>query len=470
MTLSLPLLWVILPLIVALVSAVFYKRNMFGLILTTAAGFLLALLAVVFPEDMILSVGPLDLAFEESLGFLGRQIALRYEILPFIALLYFANGLWTLASDARGVPETFRPVSLVISALLTAALGVEPFLYAALLIEAAILVSIPMLSPIGQSPQPGILRYLTLQTLAMIFILIAGWLLTGVESLPPDSPLVVQSVITLALGIGLWLAVFPFHSWVPVVAQHGNPLVMSFLRFIFPAVVVLFSLNFINRYTFLRESPALFEALRTIGTIMIVIGGAWTAFQHDLKRAFGFSTLTETGFALLAVGLIDQGGLAWMILLVPARALAYWLWGYTLTLIEARSGGMEMDQVKGVARRYPILSIGLLLAQLSVAGLPLLASFPFKISLLTASVRENTALGVWAFIGNLGLSLFSIRLLIYLVTPEDVEAPNRWQVKEAKHEMIAILLMVGALITLGLFPQPFLSNILQTLTAFSQLQ
>lgn len=56
------------------------------------------------------------------------------------------------------------------------------------------------------------------------------------------------------------------------------------------------------------------------------------------------------------------------------------------------------------------------------------------------------------------------------MTPEDVEAPNRWQVKEAKHEMIAILLMVGALITLGLFPQPFLSNILQTLTAFSQLQ
>ncbi|MCB2213927.1 hypothetical protein KQH50_00890 [bacterium] len=470
MTLNLPLLWVVLPLIVALVTAVFNNRKILGLILTSATGFLLALLAVVFPEDMILSVGPLDLVFEESLGFLGRQITLAYEILPFIALLYFANAIWTLSSDSKGVPETFRPVSLVVTALLTAALGVEPFLYAALLIEAAILVTIPMLSPMGQTPQPGILRYLTLQTLAMIFILIAGWLLTGVESLPPDSPLVVQSVITLALGIGLWLAVFPFHSWVPVVSQQSNPLVMSYLRFIFPAVVVLFSLNFINRYTFLRESPALFEALRTIGAIMIVIGGAWTAFQHDLKRAFGFSTLTETGFALLAVGLVDQGGLAWMILMTPARAFGYWLWGYTLSLIEDHSGAQKMDQLKGVARRYPILSIGLLLAQLSIAGLPLLASFPFKIAVLSAAVRENTALGIWAFIGNLGLSLFTIRLLIYLVTPEDVEAPNRWQLTEPKHEMIAVLLMIALLIVLGLFPHTFLSNILQTLTAFSQLQ
>jgi NADH:ubiquinone oxidoreductase subunit 2 (subunit N) len=470
MTLSLPLLWVILPLIIALVTVAFYNRKMFGVIFTTASAFILALLALVFPEDMILSLGPLELIFEESLGFLGRQITLAYEILRFIALLYFANGLWALASGLKGVPATFRPVSLVITALLTAALGVEPFLYAALLIEAAVLVSIPMLSPMGKPPKPGILRYLTLQSLAMPFILTAGWLLTGVESLPPDSPLVVQSVIALGLGIALWLAVFPFHSWVPVVSQHSNALVMTFLQFILPTVVVLFSLNFINRYTFLRESPALFLALQTVGTIMIVIGGAWTAFQHDLKRAFGFSTLTETGFALLAVGLIDQGGLDWMVLLLPARAFGYWLWGYTLTLLEAHTGAVEMKQIKGFARHHPILSIGLLLAQLSIAGLPILAAFPFKIALLTAAVRANTALGIWAFLGNLGLFFFTVRLLVYLATPEDIEAPNRWRLEETKYEMIPVLLMIGVLIVLGLFPQPFLSNILQTLTAFSQLQ
>jgi formate hydrogenlyase subunit 3/multisubunit Na+/H+ antiporter MnhD subunit len=90
--------------------------------------------------------------------------------------------------------------------------------------------------------------------------------------------------------------------------------------------------------------------------------------------------------------------------------------------------------------------------------------------LLTAAVRANTALGIWAFLGNLGLFFFTVRLLVYLATPEDIEAPNRWRLEETKYEMIPVLLMIGVLIVLGLFPQPFLSNILQTLTAFSQLQ
>ncbi len=470
MTLSTPILWVGLPLLAALIAGFAFKRKVFGLIFTSVIAFGLALLALTFPENMVLSIGPVSLIFNESLGILGRQITISYEILPFISLIYFVNGLWILMSGFPGVPRTFRPASLVITALLTASLGVEPFLYAALLIETAVLVSIPMLSPLGKAPHPGILRYLTLQTLAMPFILLAGWLLTGVEALPPDSPLVRQSALVLGLGIALWLAVFPFHSWVPMLSERSNPIVIGFLRFIIPAVVLMFSLNFINHYTFLRESEGLYQTLRTIGTIMIVIGGGWTAFQNDLKRAFGFSTLTETGFSLLAIGLASQGGLDWLFLLMPIRAMGYWLWSTVLTLLESHTDTLTMKGVKGLARRYPLLSIGLLLAQLSVAGLPLLAAFPIKIRLLTAAFADSSALGIWGFLGSLGLFLFTIRLLAYLVTPDDVEAPNHWEIQEQKREFIPVLLMIGVLLVLGLFPQTFLTNILQTLTAFSQLQ
>jgi len=49
------------------------------------------------------------------------------------------------------------------------------------------------------------------------------------------------------------------------------------------------------------------------------------------------------------------------------------------------------------------------------------------------------------------------------------EEPNRWQISENRSEMIPVLMMVGILIIIGLFPKAFLANILQTLTAFSQL-
>ena len=94
-------------------------------------------------------------------------------------------------------------------ALLVAALAVEPFLFSALLIEMAVLVSVPLLSPPGHPVGKGVLRYLIFQTLAMPFILFAGWVFGGVEINPADTQLLVQSVVLMGFGFAFWLAVFP---------------------------------------------------------------------------------------------------------------------------------------------------------------------------------------------------------------------------------------------------------------------
>ena len=349
-------------------------------------------------------------------------------------------------------------------------MGVQPFLYAALLIETVVLISIPMLSPQGKKPQPGVLRYLTLQTMAMPFILLAGELLTGVEALPPDSPLVFQSALILGLGIGLWLAVFPFHSWVPMVAEHSNPLAASFLFSIVPTTVLVFSLNFLNRYTFLRETAEIFTALQTIGVIIIVVSGIWTAIQTNLKRAFSFSILNETGVSLLAIGLAAQGGLGWMLMLFPARMLSYWLWGMILTKMEQEENVLELSQLHGFARRNPLLAGGLLLAQFSVAGMPLLAEFPIKLRLLSAAYETQASLGIWGFIGSLGLFLFTIRVITGFVSPSETRPGKSWSFSEQTGQTILIGVAVLALLLLGLFPHIFLSRITQILVTFGQLQ
>jgi len=470
MTINTPILWVVLPIFIGAVTAVFYRRKILSVVLTSITGFGLGALAIFFPEDLVISIGPMTFNFIESLGILGRQINISFQFFPFIALIYFATGLWAVGSTGSSVPDSFRPISLIISALLTAALGVEPFLYAALFIEAAVLFSIPILSPLRTKTYPGILRYLSLQTLALPFILLAGWLLSGVETLPPNSPLIGQTMIVLGLGIGLWLAVFPFHSWVPMVSDRAHAIPLSFVLFIFPTAISLFSLNFLDRYTFLRTSQGLYDALRIVGALMIVIGGLWTAYQENIKRAFGYSTLTETGFLLLAIGLRDQGGLDWLLMLFPARALGFWLWGYTLNLLETRADSLSLDVLRGFLHRYPVFSSGLLISQLSVAGLPLFASFSIKIALLSAGFSVGTGLGTWVFIGNLGLFYFTIRLLINLVAHDEREPITKWSLSEKSRDYLPILLVVLAIIFTGLFPNLTLINITTTLTAFSQLQ
>ena len=470
MTIPMPLLWVVFPLFIAGLAGLLSNRKLLSILLTSLTAFSLSIFATLFSEELSISIGSVTLVFSESLNILGRQVFVIYEMMPYVALIYAVTGLWNLSSGIANIPQSFRSTSLVATALLTAALGVQPFLYAALLIETAVLVSIPTLSTPGQSSQPGILRYLTFQTLAMPLVLLAGWLLTGVETLPPDSPLITQTMVVLGLGIAIWLSVFPFHSWVPMLSQNTSPLVMSFLLFIMPTTILVFGLNFIDRFPFLRESEELFSALRLMGAIMIIINNAWTAVQHNLKRAFSYSALAETGYSLLAVGMYAQGGLTWMMLLFPVRALVFWLWGFTLTLIEEHTDSLEMNDVRGLGRRYPMLSVGLLLAQLSLAGLPLLAAFPVKISIYKAAFEVGVSLGILVFIGSMGLFLFTVRLLAKLIAPRDVTPIDGWDLLEKPYVSVSILVMILILIILGIFPNSFFSNIANTLAAFSQLK
>jgi len=470
MTLSTPIFWVLFPLAMAGLIGILYQRKRLGFILTAITAFGLAILAAFFPEEPGVSIGALELTFTESLRFFGRSITTAYNMLPFIALAYATTGFWAIISSLPSTPAAFRPISLAITAVLTAVMGVEPFLYAALLIQTAVMASIPFLLPFGEAADRALLRFLTLETCALPFILIAGWMLSGVETLPQDSVLVGQTAIVLGLGFALWLGVFPFHSWIPMLGQKVRPNVFTFLMFLLPTTILVFSLNFFNRYTFLRTLPNLDQILKTFGTLMIVLGGFWTAIQDDLRRAFSFSTLTETGFSLLALGYAAQGGLTWMLLLFPVRALGYWLWGYTLTAIDNHTGALDFSKIQGAAHQYPILSAGILLSQLSIAGLPLMASFPIKLILFKTAMATEANFGIWSFLGTLGLFIFTIRLLAALVKPEDKALPQDWHLHEKPYEILLVVVTILALIVLGLFPHKLLNWITATLTAFPQLQ
>jgi NADH-quinone oxidoreductase subunit M len=237
-----------------------------------------------------------------------------------------------------------------------------------------------------------------------------------------------------------------------------------------PTTILLFSLKFFEQYPFLRSSESLFQVLSFLGVLMVVVGGFFTAVQTNIQRAFGFSMLTETGFSLLALSMIADGGLNWMLMILPPRAISALLWAHSIALVKHNSGAMEIKDLKGFARHYPILSLGLIIGQLSLAGLPLLGSFPVKSLILTAAFGIGNGIGAWSFMGSLGLFLFSIRLLAALVTPSDLNQPERWMRYEKSFEYLPILIMILVLMILGLFPNAFLDGITQTLLTFSQLQ
>jgi len=333
---------------------------------------------------------------------------------------------------------------------LVAALSVEPFLYAALLIEMAVLLSIPLLSAPRRKPGKGLIRFLIFQTLAMPFILFSGWLLAGIEANPGNLGLVQQAAILIGLGFSFLLAVFPFYSWIPLLTEESSPYTVGFILWMFPTVTLFFGLGFLDQYTWLRDAPSLGTILTTVGILMVASGGFLAAFQHHLGRIMGYAVIIQTGFSILSLTLGGTLGLNIHLMLFVPRTLSLFVWALSLTILKEHSPTLLLSDFKGMVRSWPFAISGLLLANLALAGMPLLAGFPVQKVIWEGFASKSLPVVIWVLVGNLGLFFSAVRLMLtFASAPKGV----RWEPRETTAQRTLLAISFLALLLLGLFPQ-----------------
>ncbi len=197
---SAPLIWIFAPAVGGLVLLVInrYRRLSLGVGALILA--ILTVLAWKLPTGVTFYIGSLPIRLNDTFTLFGRHFILGTSGNSLLILIYIMAGFWFVGAFATEINRLFPSLALGMVGLLVAALIVETFLYAALLIEVAVLVSIPMLAPPGTPLRPGVLRYLIFQTLAMPFILFTGWMLTGVEAGIAVPGLTLRAAIFLGFG------------------------------------------------------------------------------------------------------------------------------------------------------------------------------------------------------------------------------------------------------------------------------
>jgi formate hydrogenlyase subunit 3/multisubunit Na+/H+ antiporter MnhD subunit len=444
-----PILWIFLPLAIGGFALLFRNEHVLTL-LGGMGALVLSLLAFIIPIDTALLIGSFSFKLAGSLNVLGRSFVLEPADGPLLAILYGLAAMWFFGAEAMGLARRLIPAGLAILSLLVAATAVRPFLFAAVFIEIAVLLSVPMLLPPNQKPGRGILRYIIFQTLAVPFILFAGWLLSGVETSPGDVAMTLQAMIMLTLGFAFLLSIFPLYTWIPMLIEEAPPYLVGFLLWLLPQTTALFAMGFLDRYPFLRLSADLMNLLRSAGLLMVVSAGVWAAFQRHLGRLMGYAAIAETGFLLIALGLGTASGIQLVFLQIIPRGLGLAVWAMSLSMIQSRVESPRFVHVQGVARVMPFATAGVVIANLSVAGFPLLAGFPIRIALLESLARQSLALTIWVSIGLLGLMTGAIRALGVAVLSGTA---TNWQSRETRTQVVLVVLGILALIVLGFFPQ-----------------
>lgn len=461
-----PLLWVGIPVMFAGLLYFLRQRKILTGILGTAFSSLMAFLAVLLPVGEVMRIGPLSLKIADTFAILGRHFTLTGDDLPFVVFIYIMAALWFAGSLFIKGTNLLVPVGLMVVALLVAALAVEPFLYAALIIEMAVLLGAILMTPSVRPVPSGVMRFLIFQTLAVPFILIAGWMLTGIESSPNDVTLAGRAAAILGFGFVFWLAIFPFNSWVALLAEQVSPYRMSFLFLMLSSAIFMFGLNSLNDYTWLRENKDLHTFLQLTGVLMIATSGLWAAFQTHLGRVLGFALIANNGMALLALGLNDHTGMASFAALMLPNAINTWIFSLALTMIKQNTGSLELRELTGIAYRFPFTGAALLAAGFALAGVPFLPGFVTRLTVYIDMFTSSPRLIVWAFFGMLGIGLVGLRTLAVFISQPEREKPRIGE-KPAEAFILSAGLLV--LFLLGVFPQLFQPWMLSILNAFKHL-
>jgi len=473
-----PVVWIIIPGTFAVF--LFFLRNKEKLVVGVgvSVSLILGILAALQPIDRSYDLGLLTITLSDTLTFLGRRFVIEPSKAPVLVLIYIGAAFWFGGSLTARTGRLFVPIGLFIVGLVTAALAVRPFLYAAMLIELVVILSIPLFTYNRRSIDAGSLRFLIYLSMSVPFLLFTGWLLTGTEVSPGDPELVLRVGIFLGLGFSLLLGIFPFHTWIPMISENVNLYSVAFVLYLLPLVVTLFGLGFLDNYVWLRTLPGVYALLQWTGLLMVALGGVGELYERNLGRMLAYAMIIEIGITLIVIstGNAETGTIrllrVFFISLLP-RGFALGIWSLAIvTMCRHECQGKDthkfliLDNLYGAGVRMPIAASALILSQLTLAGFPLTAGFPARIVLWEGLNNQILLLSLGAIFGSVGILAGVVRTILVMVTKSGEES---WRLSETWDERIMLMVGSMALLLLGLFPQLWLQQFSQLITIFTNI-
>lgn len=462
---SAPIIWIVLPILVGGGLLAFYRYTSWSNKVAGYFSIFLSLLAWVIPIGEPIQLGPLSIELAGVLNLFGRQFILEPGDGVLLGLLFGMASVWFWSATTANAPKMFTGSGLITLGLLVAALAVEPFLYSALIIEIAVLITILMLVSPGRQVSQGVMRYLIYQTLAIPFILYAGWLLDTIGINPSDPAVLLQSILFLGLGLAFWLAIFPFYSWVPSLSEEANPYAAGFIFSFFPMIVFMIFLNFLNTFVWLRDSALVTSAVQACGVVMVATAGIWSAFQKNPRKILGYALILENGLVLIAISLGNHEGLDYLAMALAPRMISIIVLTLSIAYLQTKKLFSSFSDLRGILHSYPVVSGGLIIALLSFSGLPLLGFFPIRQRLLELLAADNLVSLAWVLAGLFGFILCTFRFLYFIVQADSKEPVDRGPLGL----IVVVGIGVAVLILIGLLPDLILSPLRHLLEPFDFL-
>lgn len=257
----------------------------------------------------------------------------------------------------------------------------------------------------------------------LIGILVYGYY-AGTFSFTPETHALVAAGAMIPLALGLMFvggagksAMFPLHIWLPDAMEGPTPV----SALIHAATMVVAGVYLVARMfpLFIEYAPSVLHIVAYVGAFTAFYAASVACVQSDIKRVLAFSTISQIGFMMVALGVCTsadphEGGLGYMAgmfhLFTHAMFKALLFLGAGSIIHAVHSN--EMSAMGGLRKYMPITHITFLIACLAIAGIPPFSGFFSKDEILTACFQFSPIMG-WIMTVIAGMTAFYMFRLYY---------------------------------------------------------
>ena len=272
-------------------------------------------------------------------------------------------------------------------------------------------------------------------------------------------PIGLLAVGMFIAGFGFKMGLVPFHMWLPDTYEGAPPTIATLLaagtkKAGFAAalrVVVMGAVALSLDWTL---------ALGIIAVMTMTVGNIAAVMQKNLARMLAYSSIGHAGYILIGLAIAPfspiglQGSLFHILNHAVMKGAAFIAVAGIVTALAIT----HVDKLKGLARRKPITSLGLVISLLALAGVPPLSGFWSKLMLFGAAIDAGTVVwwGPWLAVAAVLNSALSLAYYGWIIRKMYFEGEREKRIKEPKSIIAVMIFSIIFIVTIGVYPEPII--------------
>ncbi len=419
----LPALQVVVPLLGAIVAG-FLRRGSIAFALALAVTWLMPVIAGTLLWQ-VLTGGPISYAmggWAPPWGIEYRVDLLNAFVLALVSsvaavLIPFARVSVTLELDEGREAWFYCMYLLCLTGLLGITVTGDAFNAFVFLEISSLSAYVMIATGLDRRALLASFQYLVMGTIGATFYVIGIgflYLLTGTLNFvdmaarlqnvgPEQFNAIVAALAFISVGVGLKLALFPLHAWLPNAYAYAPSFATAFLA----ATATKVAVYLLIRLYYSVFGQALDFATLPIREVMIALSvaamffaSAVAIFESNLKRMLAYSSVAQIGYITLGIGLANQAGLTGGLVHLFNHAVMKATLFAALGAVFLRVGSVSLNGVAGLGRRMPITMTAFTIAALGLIGVPGTAGFVSKWYLALGALEDNSWLLVFLIVAS----------------------------------------------------------------------